>query len=121
MVEFRAHLLLGPDPFGGDDRGVEAPVPDLPSQIADDGVTQLGGRHQLVDDPPVVVAGVVRQRFRIAQLPAQQFGHDRHVGGRTPVGQEDPVQRRSELRRGLQFGDPVVGEGPAQLDPERLG
>ena len=56
-VELRAHLLLGPGPLGGDQRGVEAAVPDLPGQVADAGVAQLGGRHQLVDDPPVVRRG----------------------------------------------------------------
>ena len=44
-VEFRAHLLLGPGPLGNDQRGVEAAVTDLPGQVADGRVPQLGGRH----------------------------------------------------------------------------
>ena len=113
--------MLGPGPLGSDGRSVEAPVPDLPGQVADGGMAQLSGRHELVDDPLVVLAGLFRQRLGVAQPPAQQVGHDRHVISRAAVRQEDPVQGRPELGRGLQPGDAVVGEGPAQLDPERLG
>ncbi len=61
-VQLGAHLLLAPGPLGGDQRGVEAAVADLPGQVADAGVPQLGGRDQLVERPPVVVPAVTGQR-----------------------------------------------------------
>ena len=121
-VEFRAHLLLGLGPLGGDQRGVEAAVTHLPGQVADGRIPHLGGRHQLVDDPPVPVAGVGGgQRLRLAKPPPQQVRHDRDVRGRPAVSQEDPVKRGVQIGRRLQVGAAVVGQGPAQLDPERLG
>ena len=41
--------------------------------------------------------------------------------GRPAVGEEDPVERRAQVGRILQVGDTIVGQGPAQLDPEGLG
>ena len=78
----------------GDQRGVEAAVPDLAGQVADRRVAQLGGGDQLVDDLPVAVAGVLGQRARVAQPPLQQVRDDRHVRARAAVGEEHPVQGR---------------------------
>ena len=91
-VEFRTDLLLRPGPLLGDQRGIEAAVPDLPGQVADGRVAHLGGRYELVDDPPVAVAGVLGHRRRVAQPPPQQLRHHRHSSGRTAVGQEYLVQ-----------------------------
>ena len=52
--------------------------------------------------------------------PLQQLGHDRHVRGGPAAGEEDPVQRRVQAGRRLQALDAVVGQRPAQLDPERF-
>ena len=41
--------------------------------------------------------------------------------GRPAVGQENPVERRVQIGRSLQVVDAVVGQRPAQLDPEGLG
>ena len=98
VVEFRAHLLLRPRPLLGDQRGIEAAVPDLPGQVADGRMAQLGGGHQLVDDLPVAVAGLLGQRRRVAQPPPQQLRHHRHVQRRAAVGQEYLVES------GLQAG-----------------
>ena len=96
-VQLGLHALLHPGLLVRDERGVEAPVADLAGEVPDQRVPQLGGRHEVIEDVAVALAGVRGQRLRLTEPPAQQLGDDGRVFARPAQGQEHPVERGSQL------------------------
>ena len=75
---------------------------DLPGQVADAGVAQLGGRDQLADHPPVVLAGVAGQRSGVEWLA------DRNASRRSNRKFRSRESSRASLRWRVETGQPLL-------------
>ena len=124
-VQLGAHLLLAARAGGVHQRLVEAAEAHPAGDVADDRVTHLRRRDQVLQRAQVLLPRGRRQRGDAGGVgqPLQQVQQHQHVRRGAAVREEDPVERGGErLVVGIaELEDAVVRERGAQPGAERLG
>ncbi len=103
-----------------DQRPLVGLVAQAPGQVTDDREAQPGRDDQPLDHLAGRLPHVRSETGHGLAPPFQQAGDDRHLIGRTFLGQEHPEDRLLQLRTGFQVGDAVVRQHRRQPGPERL-